>query len=194
MLPRGGGLQVTRLHRLRRLYALSIRFLLTYSPNALSAPLIYNHNHASPRVGMFGRSMALGIALASLATLVTAVLIVPSSTGVETHRQLGMPPCGLLLTTGLPCMTCGMTTSFAHFAHGQVLASLWVQPGGTLLAFLAACAVWAGGYIGFTGLPGPALLNRLPWGRMMFALLGVLLAAWTWKMFTHVNGMGGWNG
>lgn len=156
-------------------------------------PAIYNHNHESPRIGLLGRLIALALAGLSLATLVTAMLLVPSGTGVETHRQLGMAPCGLLLTTGMPCMTCGMTTSFTHFAHGQVVASLWVQPGGTLLAFLAACATWAGGYVALTGLPGPSLLNRLPWTRMMLGLLGLLLAAWTWKIVIHAKGMGGWN-
>jgi hypothetical protein len=156
-------------------------------------PAIYNHNHESPRIGLVGRAVAALVAILAGAVLFTAMSLAPDSAGVATHRQLGMPACGLLLSTGLPCMTCGMTTSFAHFAHGQLLASLWVQPGGTVLAFLAACAVWVGGYIATTGLPGAALLNRLPWARMMFALLALLLIAWTWKMVIHVNGIGGWN-
>ncbi|MFT3784534.1 MAG: DUF2752 domain-containing protein [Tepidisphaeraceae bacterium] len=153
---------------------------------------IYNHNFPSPKIGAIGRLIGAGLATLCVAVLATAAWLVPSGTGVETHRQLGLAPCGLLATTGVPCMTCGMTTSFAFFAHGNVLASLWVQPGGTVLAFMAAMIAWAGGYIAFTGLPGPALLNRVPFVRIVFITLGVLMVAWTWKIIIHARGMDGW--
>jgi hypothetical protein len=53
---------------------------------------------------------------------------------LATHRQLGLPPCSFLRVTGLPCPTCGMTTSFALLVRGDVANSLRANAVGTLLA------------------------------------------------------------
>jgi hypothetical protein len=53
---------------------------------------------------------------------------------METHRQLGLPPCTFFKVTGFPCPSCGMTTSFSHLVHGDVGNSLRANPVGTLLA------------------------------------------------------------
>lgn len=54
----------------------------------------------------------------------------------ETHRQLGLPPCTFKFATGLPCPSCGMTTSFALLIRGDVLNSMRANVAGTLLAVL----------------------------------------------------------
>ncbi len=51
-----------------------------------------------------------------------------------THRQLGLPPCSMLLVTGIPCMTCGMTTSFSLLMHGDVTAALRANWAGVFIA------------------------------------------------------------
>jgi hypothetical protein len=51
-----------------------------------------------------------------------------------THRQIGLPPCTFYLMTGLPCPSCGMTTSFSFLAHGDVANSVRANAVGTLLA------------------------------------------------------------
>jgi hypothetical protein len=62
----------------------------------------------------------------------------------ETHRQLGLPPCSFYSATGLPCPSCGMTTSFSLLMHGDVLNSLRANAVGTLLALTGLLAVpWA---------------------------------------------------
>jgi hypothetical protein len=55
---------------------------------------------------------------------------------LETHTQLGLPPCTFRIMTGVPCPSCGMTTSFALLMHGDVLNSLRANAVGTLLALL----------------------------------------------------------
>jgi hypothetical protein len=63
---------------------------------------------------------------------------------LETHRQLGLPPCTFYEVTGKPCPACGMTTSFSLLMHGDVVGSLRANSVGTLLAlFCLAYIPWA---------------------------------------------------
>lgn len=58
----------------------------------------------------------------------------PSQTDIGTHTQLRLPPCIFLKMTGLPCPSCGMTTSFAQLARGNILGALKANPAGPMLA------------------------------------------------------------
>ncbi len=150
-------------------------------------PLIYNHNRPLPLLSIGSRAMAAILSIGCLTVLIIAAGLDPSPTGVETHRQLGLPACGLLSMTGVPCMTCGMTTSFSELAHGRVWRSVVVQPGGTVLALVAAITFWAGGYIAITGRPSARLLGMVPWTRILFTLLGVVLVSWVYKIIVVMN-------
>ena len=55
--------------------------------------------------------------------------------GVGTHQQLGLAPCGLLSLTNVPCPMCGMTTTFSYSAHFQFIDGFKNQPFGTILFF-----------------------------------------------------------
>ena len=86
-----------------------------------------------------------------LALLVTAAWLSPSSAGVGTHRQLGLPPCTVLDWFGFRCPSCGMTTAWAHFVRGQIWLGMRANAGGTMLAAVAAAvAPWLVGS-GFAG-------------------------------------------
>jgi len=59
------------------------------------------------------------------------------------HEQLHLPECSFKRLTGKPCPSCGMTTSFAMLAHGDVRNSLRANAVGTLLAvFCVALVPW----------------------------------------------------
>lgn len=62
-----------------------------------------------------------------------------------THMQLGLPDCNFkVLTGGLPCPSCGMTTSFTLLAHGDLWNSLKANFAGTALAIFGLVFVpWA---------------------------------------------------
>jgi hypothetical protein len=63
---------------------------------------------------------------------------------METHRQLGLPPCTFYEITGLPCPACGMTTSFALLIRGDLWHSLQANAAGTALGlFCLAVIPWA---------------------------------------------------
>src|SRR5688572_15818583 len=108
-----------------------------------------------------GRLVALIVALAALSVLVTAFKLTPARNGMGTHQQMGFQRCQFLRTTNLPCPSCGMTTSFSHFAKGNWLASLYVQPGGFLLALTCGAVFWAGLYACVTGSPLQRLLRQV---------------------------------
>lgn len=81
--------------------------------------------------------------LVTWATLGLSSWLHPDPRGFGTHQQLGLPPCRFRASSGLPCPGCGLTTSFAHMAHGQPLAALRAHLMGPLLfAFVVVLAMY----------------------------------------------------
>jgi hypothetical protein len=85
------------------------------------------------------RGSLMGLALALIAVFAVAAWLNPynadgSPRTLATHQQLGLPPCNFYVVTGLPCPSCGMTTSFALLLHGDLRNSLRANAVGTLLA------------------------------------------------------------
>ncbi len=64
----------------------------------------------------------------------------PDGRGFGTHQQLGLPPCMFEAMVGVPCPGCGLTTSFAHMAHGHVFQAFGAHLMGPFL-FLLTLAV-----------------------------------------------------
>jgi hypothetical protein len=156
------------------------------------APPIYVRPGTREVISWRGRAFALMVSMGCLGVLITAAKLNPSGTGVGSHRQLGLRECQFEAQTGLPCPTCGMTTSFAHFVRGQIPASLWVQPMGTVLALLTTMVFWGGLYIAVTGRPAYRLLNLIPAKYYLWLLLVFGVVAWAWKIWIHVSGRDGW--
>ena len=157
-----------------------------------AAPAIFAPDPRVADLSAYQRLAYAGVAVACLAVLLTAAWLRPAAGGTATHEQLGLGACGILRATGYPCASCGMTTSFAHFARGNVAASLYVQPMGTLLATLTAAAVWVGLYGAATGLPVHTHLARLPLRRLGWWMLAAFLLAWAWKIWLVRSGHDGW--
>jgi hypothetical protein len=157
-----------------------------------TAPSIYVRPLSRELLTWRGRGAALVVALACLGVLLIAAKLNPNSKGIGSHRQLGLQQCQFEAQTGLPCPTCGMTTSFAHFVRGQIAASLWVQPMGTVLALLTTMVFWGGLYIALSGRPAQRLFNFVPARYYLFPLLVLGVLAWAWKIWIHVTGRDGW--
>ena len=61
-----------------------------------------------------------------------------------THKQMGLPECNFKAMAGIPCPSCGMTTSFSLLLHADVWNSLKANFAGTLLATLGLVFIpWA---------------------------------------------------
>lgn len=145
-------------------------------------PTIYALHRPQPKLNVMPRLIAGFLCLACVAVLMTAARLHPEPSGIETHLQLGLRPCGLLQTTGVPCPTCGMTTSYSFLAHGQILSSLSAQPAGTVFAFFTAMAAWIGLYVAVTGRPSAKLFNQLPVHRVFLGMLAVGVVGWGYKI------------
>lgn len=84
-----------------------------------------------------------------------ALSLEPDSRGFGTHQGLGLPPCTIRTLYGIPCPTCGMTTSFAYFVRGEILPAARASASGLLLAIVCAAqlpwiamSVWRGRLFG----------------------------------------------
>ena len=158
-----------------------------------AVPIIYTIRPIPQRLGWRGRLLAMSLSLGCLGVLLVGLYLTPSAAGVGSHEGLGLEPCNFEVRTGLPCPTCGMTTSFAHFARGQLLASFYVQPMGMLLASVSAAVFWGGLYIALTGRPAHRLLRFIPARYYVAPALALAIAAWAWKIWIHVRGIDGWS-
>lgn len=157
------------------------------------APVIIYTPPVQPQAVSTGERIgALLISLSALAVLVTAALLPPAAKGLGTHQQMGFPACAWMATTGLPCPTCGMTTSFSHFVRGNWVGSIYVQPMGFVLALLTGALFWAGLYIALTARPIHRLLRQLPMVWLIGAFMAMGIAGWGWKILIHLNRMDGW--
>jgi len=118
--------------------------------------------------------------------MLLAAWLSPDPSGMGTHQQLGFPPCGLVIASGIPCPTCGMTTAFAWVARGHIGAAFAAQPFGAMLALATALTA---------GLALAALVTgrawRVNWYRVspgwVAATVAVsFAAAWLYKVVVVV--------
>ena len=155
-------------------------------------PFIYSRPPTAPDLTRGTRILLLALAVGCLAVLITAATLTPDPAGLGTHAELGLAPCGFLTRTGLPCLSCGMTTSFAWFVRGNLLASFYVQPMGCVLALATAMTFWIALYGAITAKPIGRLLAQLQDRYYVAPLLALAILAWAWKMFVHLRGIDGW--
>src|SRR5438105_2916208 len=86
-------------------------------------PIIYTRIEPAARMSVMGRIASAIIALSCLGVLAIGAWLKPDAHGYGTHQQLGFASCAFKDRTGLPCPSCGFTTAFAYFAHGNLIAS-----------------------------------------------------------------------
>jgi hypothetical protein len=121
------------------------------------------------------------ISLATI-TLVIARLLTPSAKGYGTHQQLGLPPCIFFNLTGIPCPSCGLTTSVAHAARLQFYQAFLTQPFGLIVFCLTVTCIPAFAYL---------IRRRISWREaiqlrgvhtLFYLLLTIYLLSWVYKI------------
>lgn len=128
------------------------------------------------------RAVAMVLLGGSLGVLIVAASLDPHPAGLGTHTRLGLPPCGMVRYFGSPCMTCGMTTAFAHAADGNLLASFRTQPAGALLSILTAAAALISGYAVIVGVSLVPLAQRVLRPRWIWIIGLIVLLSWGYKI------------
>lgn len=84
------------------------------------------------------RAILVALTLPWIVVFCVAIWIDPYEDGTAkkagTHQQLGLPPCSFNEFVGVPCPSCGMTTSFSLLLHADVWNSIQANFAGTVLA------------------------------------------------------------
>lgn len=107
----------------------------------------------------------------------------PDPQGFGTHQQFGLPPCGFRVILGIPCPSCGGTTSVAHFVRGQWISSARANSAVFVLAGLAlAYLPWSiislkAGYMLGVRTPTNAILI------IVFSLSLLAVFQWLWQIW-----------
>jgi len=97
----------------------------------------------------WARALLLTLTVPWIAVIITATCLYPYDDNGEplrlgTHQQLGLPECNFKQLAGVPCPSCGMTTSFSLLLHGDVWNSLKANFAGTaLVSFGLVFVPWA---------------------------------------------------
>lgn len=119
-----------------------------------------------------------------LAVIITAATLTPDTAGHGTHTQLGLPPCGFYVFTGLPCPGCGLTTCFAHMMRLEVTGAATANAFGVAL-FLVTFFTIPIAFMGMVrGWPVIATLERLQFEKVVILLALCSTVVWTIRILT----------
>ena len=116
------------------------------------------------------------------ATLTTARLLRPSPNGFGTHEQLGLPPCLFFKLTGIPCPSCGLTTSFAHSARLHFYQAFTTQPFGPIAFFLAIASIPFFIFLIRRRIPWNEFIRAKGLDRLIYVLIAMYLLSWVYKI------------
>lgn len=136
-----------------------------------------------PHLQHTSRILWLGWLVAVAAVLVLASVLTPSEAGYGTHVQLGLPPCGILWMTGMPCPSCGLTTSFAHMVRLQWSEAWQANPWGVALFVTMLASVPFALYSAKRGRPVLDALQQVHAQRIAFGLILLGIGAWFGRLY-----------
>lgn len=114
--------------------------------------------------------------------VVTAAWLRPDGRGFGTHQQLGLPPCSFEAMTRIPCPGCGLTTSFAHMAHGHVLRAFGAHLMGPMLFVITLGVALAAPWCARRAVPVTAVLAKPVTTAALSVTLAAGLLTFAWRL------------
>lgn len=120
------------------------------------------------------------------AVFVVAAFLSPDPAGHGTHTQLGLPPCGFLFATGVPCPGCGLTTSFAHMIRLQVADAFSANPFGVLFFLVSAASIPVSIRAFVRATPVFDVIERYRIDRLLIGLSVLAMCVWGWRVIEAV--------
>jgi hypothetical protein len=141
---------------------------------------------AVPLLRIWLRALLVLMAVLLIGVFAVAVYLNPygedgQARRLETHLQLGLPTCTVKQVFGIPCPSCGMTTSFALFVRGDLLNSLRANWAGTILATFCLAMI-PFGLVGAVRARTAMVLSGLNWLLPRFIVLFVVLLFVRWGL------------
>jgi hypothetical protein len=107
-----------------------------------------------------------------------AAWLKPDASGLGTHTELGLPPCGFYVVFHKPCPSCGMTTAFAWMMHGHPLKALKTQPAGVAVFLAAAFLLFYLPWAWWRGRPPVQILETRGFLPVVLSLIAIILVVW----------------
>jgi Protein of unknown function (DUF2752) len=129
------------------------------------------------------RAQYIALSCAAGVLLTMARWLTPAANGWGTHQQLGLPPCFFHQMTGLPCPTCGMTTSFAHTVRLHFYEAFVAQPFGFLACLITASLIPASLVLMRRRVPWMKVMTARGSNTVMYVLIVFFLVAWVYKIW-----------
>lgn len=106
----------------------------------------------------------------------------PDPRGFGTHQQFGLPPCRFREVLGIPCPSCGGTTSVAHFVRTQWIESVQANTAVFSLALIGLLFVpWSLFSLGKGYLLGVQYPSKL-FVALTLSLTGIAVLQWVWRL------------
>ncbi len=131
------------------------------------------------------RAFWLVAGLVGWAVVGASAWLQPDARGFGTHQQLGLPPCMFEAYTHVPCPGCGLTTSFAHMAHGHVLQAFGAHLMGPFLFLLTLGVAVASPWAVRRAFPLSAVLAHRATTAVLSTTLAAGLVTLTVRMVRH---------
>ncbi len=170
--------------------SVSLAISKVYDPEGESTVPVYG----TGRQGSV-RVWGLLVGLACLAVLLAAWHLEESYLPLGPESQIHLPECFLRVSTGYPCVTCGLTRAWARSVRGNLLGAVRANTAGTVMAVFCVLATVGGMGTVIGGedfyrsavKPGLRLFRR---GRWLWMGVGLVVLAWAWNMFWAMSESG----
>ena len=135
-----------------------------------------------PRLNPLEHGAYFAVCFALVLLFAAAAWLDPDPSGLGTHTQLHLPPCGFYEIFHKPCPSCGMTTAFAWMMHGHPFRAVKAQPAGAAV-FLAAALLLAYLPLAWRAGKAPAeLLEARAFLPTVVGLIALILTVWAYRV------------